>query len=108
MTSSQRSGFDPPTQPDWLSARVGEIGGQLTALEARVGRHETEVKMTLNEMNLKFDIVGTKLDDIKIALAKQSGGVAWVSTLGKWALWLIGGAASAAAIVKTLIPWGHT
>lgn len=97
MTTGQRSGFDPP---DSIYTRVGEIAGKLHALEERVDRHETGVKSTLDGMD-------RKLDDIQTAIAQQNGGIAWVSTIGKWFLWIIGGGASLAAMIKAFVPWGH-
>ena len=92
------SRFDPS---DSIYSRVGEIAGSLRALEDRVTRHETGVKVTLDTMD-------RKLDDIQTAISQQSGGIAWVSTIGKWTLWMIGGAASLAAMIKAFVPWGHS
>lgn len=95
MTTGQRSGFDPP---DSFYIQVGVLTGRVDSLEDRVTRHEIGVKGTLDAMD-------RKLDDIQTSIDKQSGGVAWVSTIGKWSLWLIGGIASAAAAWRAL--WGH-
>lgn len=69
-------------------------------MEDRVTRHEMGVKVTLDTMD-------KKLDDIQTLISQQSGGIAWVSSIGKWALMLIGGAAALAAVIKALVPWGH-
>lgn len=90
-------GFNPA---DSIYSRVGELAGSLRALEDRVTRHEHGVKVTL-------DIMDRKLDDIQTAISQQNGGIAWVSSIGKWALLIIGGAASIAAAVKVFVPWGH-
>lgn len=69
-------------------------------MEDRVTRHEIGVKVTLDTMD-------RKLDDIQTAISQQSGGIAWVSSIGKWALLMIGGVASLGAVIKAFVPWGH-
>lgn len=63
---------------DEIGAQIGEVRGRLGALESRVDRYETDMRQTLNAMDVKLDRIVSRIDRADGALAIGERATDWI------------------------------